>query len=119
MYSNVIFFGGAFLALLIGLVYFRKATSEASLIRRIAASSYGPAIAVVYFVAVFAWPERLQYTATGLQVYYAIQAIPVVLLFYSLRAYPGPRAVHFALVPLAALAWVWTFALGYWGVHGK
>jgi hypothetical protein len=119
MYSNVIFLGGSVLAFLIGLIYFRESTAGAPLRRRIAASSYAPAIALVYFAAVFAWPERLQYTAAGLQLYYAVQGVPAVLLLYSLHAYPGSRTVHFFLVPLAVLAWAWTFILGYWAVQGK
>ncbi len=119
MLSMVAAFGGPALALLVGFVYFYLAGASAPMTRRIAASAYAPVTSVVFLAAVFAWPDDLRYTEAGVHLYYALQTIPFVLLLYSLLAYPGAKATHIALGPIAALAWAWTFALGYWGVSGK
>ena len=119
MWSEVVVFGGPVLALLVGFIYFRESGASASMPRRIAASAYAPVNAVVFLAVVFAWPDGLRYTTPGLNLFYVLQALPLPLLLYSLWGYPGSKATHIALVPLAALAWFWMFALGYWGVHGK
>jgi hypothetical protein len=119
VFSDFVFFGGAALGVVVGAVYFREAPRKAPLAQRLAASAYGPAIAALYLAVAFAWPRGQLSSATAIYVYYALQGVPLLLAVYSLAAYPGPKRLHIALVPLAAIAWLWTFALGYWGVHGK
>ena len=118
MYSDIIFFGGAVLGLIVGIVYFREAAPESSMVIRLSSSAYGPAIAAIYLATVFALPEHLRYSSQALYAYYALQGLPLLLLLYSLAAYPGKRSTHVVLVPVAMIAWLWTFALGYWVVHG-
>lgn len=119
MYSDIIFFGGAVLGLIVGIIYFREATSESPMGIRLACSAYAPAISALYLATVFAWPEHLRYSSQALPTYYALQGLPLFLLLYSLAAYPGRRITHVVLVPVAVIAWLWTFVLGYWVVHGK
>ncbi|MBK9572429.1 MAG: hypothetical protein IPO43_06730 [Rhodoferax sp.] len=119
MYSDIIFFGGAVLGLIVGIIYFRETSPESAMAIRLCSSAYGPAISAIYLATVFAWPEHLRYSSQALFALYALQGLPLLLLLYSLAAYPGRRITHVVLVPVAAIAWLWTFALGYWVVHGK
>ena len=119
MYSDIIFFGGAVLGLIVGIIYFRETTPGSPMAIRLSSSAFGPAISAVYLATVFAWPEHLRYSSQALFAYYALQGLPLFLLLHSLSAYPGRRITHVVLAPVAVIAWLWTFVLGYWVVHGK
>jgi hypothetical protein len=107
------------LASAIGLAYFGGTSRQHDIWQRLATSAYGPMIAVLFVVAAFLWPESYRYQPSGVRAFYALQLLPLALLAYSVRFYPGPRSFHFVLVPLGLVAWAWTFALGFLAVHGE
>jgi hypothetical protein len=111
-------FGGAVLALAIGVTYWARTYSHAPLWQRLLASAYGPTIAVVFVVAAFLWPESHHYQPEGVRAFLLLHLLPLGLFVYSLCAYPGPRSLHVFLVPPALIAWLWTLAIGYIFVHG-
>jgi hypothetical protein len=118
MMEVIFVFGGALLATGVGVAYWTAPPREASLWRRAVASSYGPAIALVFAVAGFLWPDAYRYTAEGVRIFLWLNVLPLGLLLCSLVLYPGSRRFHFALVPIALLAWLWTFAMGFIAVNG-
>lgn len=111
--------GGAVLAILVGVAYFAGARSDSPLWQRCLASSFGPAVAALFVVAAFLWPESYRYKPSGVRAFYLLQLLPLMLQAYSLRYYTGPRSFHFFLVPIGLLAWLWTFAIGFLSVHGE
>jgi hypothetical protein len=116
-FSNLVLFGGAVLAVCIGAAYF--ASSHATLmLQRCLTSAYAPSIALVFAVAAFAWPDSYRHNAAGVHAFMWLQAIPFGLLTYSLAFYRGRRGTHWLLVPLALVAWAWTFFLGFVAVKG-
>jgi hypothetical protein len=114
-----ILLGSPVLALGVGVAYFVKAGKGASLAVRLLSSAFGPSVALMYPIAGIFWPERYRYTPSGVQVYYWLQLIPLVLLAFALARYPGNRRLHVVLVPLGLLAWAGTFAWGWLFVHGE
>jgi hypothetical protein len=116
-FSNLVLFGGAVLAVGIGAAYFAESQAS-SLWQRCLTSAYGPAIALVFALAAFAWPDSHRYNAAGVRIFMWLQVLPLGLLAYSLIFYRGRRGLHWLLVPLALVAWAWTFALGFMGVNG-
>jgi hypothetical protein len=111
--------GGAVLGIAVGGIYLWKANKSSSLAIRLSTAAYGPSLAVLFIAVGFFWPEQYRYNAAGSRVYLWLQAIPGLLLLLSLVKYPGSRRLHFVLVPVALLAWLWTFALGWMAVNGK
>jgi hypothetical protein len=112
-------FGGAALGISIGAIYLARAESTSSLALRLATAAYAPALAVLLVVAGFMWPEQYRFNAAGKQAYLWLQVAPCALLVLSLLKYPGPKRLHLIVVPLAVVAWLWTFALGFMAVNGK
>ncbi|MFN8575212.1 MAG: hypothetical protein U0132_24370 [Gemmatimonadaceae bacterium] len=119
MYGQVIFFGGPLLALFVGAVYLAKSNADAPFWLRLFTSSYGLAIAAVFAVAVFAWPEQYRFRQASVNALLLMQLLPLALMAAALRWYPGDRRLHIVLVPVAVLAWLWCFALAYLAVHGE
>lgn len=117
MVQFTIVFGGALIGIAIGIAYFVMSYRTSALWQRVLASAYGPSMACLY-AAVAGWPEGYRYNLAGVQVIYWLQLLPLALLVYALAAYPGPRLVHWFLVPMGLLAWMWTFALGFVAVYG-
>jgi len=111
--------GGALLGLALGFVYFRKAAGAGSLALRLATSSFGPSLALLFVIASALWPDSYRFTSLGAQVFLTLQVLPLVLLVVTIVGYPGPRRLHWYLVPLGLFAWLWTLALGWVFVHGK
>jgi hypothetical protein len=108
-----------FLGIGVGAAYFIKANPFAPSWRRVLASSFGYAVALLYVLGVVLWPDSYRYNTSGVRTFYFLQLVPFVLLVYSLIAYPGPRRLHWLLVPLGLLAWATTFALGLLFIHGE
>lgn len=115
----LVLFGGCFLALAVGAVYFVRSDSRAAMILRVGSSAYAPSIAVVFVIAELLWPESARFSHRASSVYIWLQLTPLVLLLFSLAKYPGNRKLHFALVPLGLIAWAWSFAVGWTLIHGK
>jgi len=111
--------GGAILAACVGVAYYAGASTSAPTWKRLAASAFGPSVTLLFLIAVFWWPEMYRYHPSGIRVLYLAQLLPLALLLYSFRAYPGPRSFHFVLVPLGLVAWAWAFALSFLAVHGE
>jgi hypothetical protein len=112
-------FGGAILALAVGITYFAKAPHGAKLWIRALSSAFGPSLALLLVAAAFWWPEQYRYQPNGVRVFYWLQAIPLLLLAFTLARYPGPARLHWLLVPAGVFAWLWTFVLGWLSVHGE
>ena len=119
MYSQVIFFGGPLLSLIVGASYLAKSDSGASMWLRLLTSAYGPSIAAIFVLAVFAWPQQYRFQQAGVNALLGLQLVPLALLVASLRWYPGSRRLHVLLVPLALVGWLWSLALAYLAVHGE
>ena len=119
MFEALVLLGGAVLASAIGLAYFAGTSQQHSIWQRLATSAFGPVVALLFVISAFLWPESYRYRPSGVRVFYALQFVPLVLLAYSVRFYPGPRSFHFILVPLGLVAWAWTFALGFLAIHGE
>lgn len=113
------FFGGAILAVGIGITYFAKSTQGAKLWIRTLSSAFGPSLALIFAAAALWWPEQYRYQPKGVHAFYWLQAIPMLLLVFTLARYPGPRRLHWLLVPAGVVAWLWTFALGWLFIHGE
>ena len=111
--------GSPLMALAVGVVYFLKAGKTASLRVRLFSSAFGPSAALMFPIAGALWPERYRYTPVGVQAYYWLQLVPLLLLAFALARYPGNRRLHFTLVPLGLIAWAGTFAWGWLFVHGE
>ncbi len=110
---------GPFIAVTIGVVYFLNAPTTSSLNVRLLSSAFGPSLAVTFLLAGILWPERYRYTPVGVQAYYWLQLLPLLLLAFAIVKYPGSRRLHFILVPLGLVAWAGTFAWGWLFVHGE
>ena len=54
----LVLFGGCFLALAVGAVYFVRSDSRAAMILRVGSSAYAPSIAVVFVIAELLWPAE-------------------------------------------------------------
>jgi hypothetical protein len=118
MSQFILVFGGALLATAVGIAYWIKAPREASMWRRALASAYGPAIALIFVITGFFWPDAYRYTRQGAELLLWLQALPAGLLLCSLIWYSGSRTLHLLLVPIALFAWLWTFAFQYIAVNG-
>jgi hypothetical protein len=112
-------FGGAALGIAVGAAYFVKAKGSSSLVLRLATAAYAPSLAVLFVAAGFVWPDHYRFNEAGSRAYMWLQFVPFTLLLLSLVKYPGPKRLHFVLVPVAIVAWFWTFALGWMSVNGK
>jgi predicted membrane channel-forming protein YqfA (hemolysin III family) len=110
--------GGALLSLALGPVYFVKAAGAGSVARRLATSAFGPTVALL-FVASLLWPDSHRFNPRGTQLFLAMHLLPLALLFIAIVGYPGPKRLHWFLLPIGLLAWLWTLALGWIFVHGK
>lgn len=115
----VLIWGGAFLGLVVGATYFIRASGTAGTWSRLAASAFGPSLTLLFLVSVVWWPERHRYTSGGVQAFYWLQLVPFALLIILVARYPGPRRLHWALLPVGLLAWAWVFAFGWLSVHGE
>ena len=111
--------GGAALGITVGGIYLVKADRSSSLALRLSTAAFGPSLAVLFIAVGFLWPEQYRFNAAGTRLYLWLQAIPGLLLLLSLVKYPGSKKLHLVLVPVALLAWLWTFALGWMAVNGK
>jgi hypothetical protein len=109
--------GGAAGALVIGAVYWTRADKSAPLLKKLLASSYAPATAVLLLLA--AVLPREAWIQLGRNAFLLSQAIPISLLVYSLIAYPGERKLHFLLVPLASICGFWQLGIGTMAIYGK
>lgn|ERR1035437_571266 len=110
---------GPFVGFVVGVIYFVKADKTAPLLVRIATSAFGPSLVAIFVAAGLLWPDQFRYTPAGVQGYYWLQTIPLLLLVFALAKYPGSRLIHIFLVPLFFLAWVGTFAMGWLFIHGE
>jgi len=113
-----IVYGGAIGGLLVGGVYFARASPGATLSRRLMGSLYGPAIALL-LVAVMLWPDQYRWNPQVVTAFYWLQVVPLSLLIYSLARYPGRPILHLVLVPIALLCWALVFAIGFLKIHGE
>lgn len=112
-------FGGAFLGLAVGVIYFVKADRKTSVALRLATTAFAPSLAAIFVLVGFLWPEHYRFNAEGKSAYLWLQLVPGLLLLLTLVKYPGPKRIHFVLVPVALVAWAWTLALGWMHVSGK
>lgn len=112
-------FGGAVLGIAVGAIYLARADKGSSLALRLSTAAFAPSLAVLLVIAGFLWPEQYRFNPAGARAYLWLQVIPGLLLLLSLAKYPGSRRLHFVLVPVALVAWLWTFALGWMAVNGK
>jgi hypothetical protein len=110
---------GPVMGLVVGVIYFVKSNRNAVLWVRLLSSAFGPSLVLLFVVAGIGWPDRYRYNATGVQAYYWLQVVPLLLLIFSLAKYPGNRRLHLLLVPVGLVAWVGTFAWGWLFVHGE
>lgn len=111
-------------ACIVGAVYFWRSKNDHSIARRFLTSAYGPVIALIHFGVLSFWPESYSYFQLGFQIsskttYLLIQFIPLPFLIYSLRAYQGNARLHLLLLPLALLAWIFNYLIGYFIIFGK
>jgi hypothetical protein len=113
------FYGGAIVGLVIGALYFTKASQGDSIALRLLSSAFGPSLTLLLAAATFLWPEQYRYKPAGVQAYFWLQLLPLVLLAISIAKYPGPRRMHYLCVPLGLFAWLWTFVIGWLFVHGE
>jgi hypothetical protein len=112
----VLFHWATFGSLLVGLLYLLCSYRSAPIGQRLLAAAYGPSSAVFFLAALFvpqpAWPKHFP-------LYLLLQLVPLALLALSLRFFPGPRWVHWVLVPLALACLAWQAAWGHTLIHGK
>ena len=85
----------------VGVTYFLKAPASSPLWLRMATSAYSPTIGFLLIVVGAFWPESHQYNERGVQLLWQLQAIPLLLLVSSLASYPGPKRLHWVLVPVS------------------
>ena len=113
-------YGGGIVGAAVSAIYFTRAANAPLQSVRILSSAFGISLAFMLATATFFWPEQYRYKAAGVQAYYWLQLVPLVLLTLCISKYPGPRKLHYLLVPLGLLAWLWSFATGWlfvaWGV---
>lgn len=102
----------------IGATYFLKAPASSSLWLRMATSAYAPTIGFLFVVVGAFWPDSHHYNERGVQLLWQLQAVPLLLLVGSLAAYPGPKRIHWVLVPASVALWVWIFGMSWISVHG-
>lgn len=116
--AQAIFFGSPLIALGVGIAYFVKARSTASIFLRLITSAFGP-VAALMFLAGILWPDHYRYTPRGAEAFNLLQVAPLVLLTIALIKYPGDRRLHFILVPIGLIAWAGSFALGWLLINGE
>lgn len=112
-------FGGPLLGIAVGGVYLAKAGSHSTLALRIATSAFGPAVALMFVLSELFWPDQYRFNTQKSGIYIWLQVFPLLLLFFTLAKYPGPRKIHLLLVPLGVFAWGWSFAVGWMLINGK
>jgi hypothetical protein len=117
--SLTLLWGGALIGLAVGCVYFLKASSTSPVAVRLLTSAFGPSLFALFVFAGLLWPEAYRFNTKGTTAYLWLQVVPLVLLVVALLRYPGPKRLHWALVPAGLVAWAWTFALGWLFVHGE
>jgi hypothetical protein len=110
--------GGALLSLALGPIYFVKAASAGSVARRLATSAFGPSVALL-FVASLLWPDSYRFNPSAAKAFLAMHMLPLALLVIAIVGYPGPKRLHWFLLPIGLVSWLWTLALGWFFVHGK
>lgn len=103
---------------IVGLLYLASAPKSVPALARVLPATYAPLSALVYLAIAFA-PFSARAVAAPIAVFFALQAVPLVLMLVSLRVFRGPRWVHAVLVPVALVCMAWQFAWAYWGVYGK
>jgi hypothetical protein len=110
-----LFHWAAFGSLLVGVLYMLCSYRSSPLHRRLLAAAYAPSSVILFLAAALiprdAWPRQFP-------LYLALQLLPLLLLGLSLRLFPGPRWVHWVLVPLALVCLAWQAALGHILIHG-
>ena len=104
--------------LTVGVTYFLKAPSSSALWLRAATSAYAPTIGILLVVVGVFWPESHQYNERGMQLLWQLQAIPLLFLVGSIVLYPGPKRLHWVLVPVSIALWVWVFGMSWISVRG-
>jgi hypothetical protein len=115
--GSAVFAWAPYGSFVIGALYFATSAKSASLRRRIVSAAYAPLSAIIYFSIAF---SSLGYQSRRfIPLYIAIQLLPLVFLFVSLRFFPGPRWVHAALLPVALVCMLWQGVWGYFAVFGK
>jgi hypothetical protein len=116
--ASLAFFCSPIIGLIVGAVYFFKADYKTALWLRLLSSAFGPAQVILLVLAGFLWPDRYRYQQTGVQAYYWLQVLPLLLLGFTLAKYPGNRNLHLILVPAGILSWGGTFAIGWFLING-
>jgi hypothetical protein len=116
--AHVMFGWAPFGCFVVGLLYLAATPRSVAAFARVLPATYAPLSAIVYLGLAFApWSEKAAEFPTA--AFFALHAVPLVLLAISLRVFRGPRWVHTILVPVAAICMTWQFALAYWGIYGK
>jgi len=112
-------YGGCVGACIVGAVYFIRARGfqQQPLFRRLAASSYAPATALIFLLGI-GLPREL-WLSLGRPAWDLLQLLPALLMVYSLVAYPGKRSIHLLLLPAALICWFWQLVIGGLIIFGK
>jgi hypothetical protein len=104
--------------LIVGLLYLASLPATASQVGRIASVSYAPASALVYLILALSAPTGRSW-ALSPTLFFAVQAMPLLLMGIGVVLVRQPKWVHYVLVPVALVCMTWQFAWSYWGVYGK
>jgi len=112
-------FGWApFACFVVGVLYFASVPAAAPTLGRIASVSYAPASALLFLVLALNAPTFRAWSLST-PLFFAIQALPLLLMSVSLASIRRPRWVQFILAPIALLCIAWQVTWSYWSVYGK
>lgn len=113
----VVWFAAPAIALAVSVVYFRRSKDDPSVRRRLATSSHGVAIALLYLVSM-TFPISGAYDPKyGGPFAYALIA-PLTLIAISLVYYRGSMQTHWLQIP-NALSLAWTGIMGSMAITGQ
>lgn len=110
-------FGGAIGCFVIGVFYFVRANGAASLPVRAVTSAYAPVVSMSFAAGIFA--PREFWAGLGGNSFFLVQLLPLALLAVSLFFYPGNKKIHWYLVPITLIFWVWQIFVAQMLIHGK
>ncbi|MBI3229031.1 MAG: hypothetical protein HYZ45_02240 [Burkholderiales bacterium] len=103
---------------LAGFAYFEQAKPNTPLYLRLLTAAYCPAVDLIFWFSVWI-SQNHRYQHFWIKVFFSMQYVLPILLAVSIFGYPGPKRLHFLLVPLMLLLWACTFFMSYFSVVGE